>query len=158
MINEVKQYKCLTDLKDIIESVESVRIRPTPRGSDPIIYPERSEGRYRTVMGVRICDYKFSADERWVLPDDQMGLSFSGTWENLQFSHKMASRKKKPVDIFWVLSEADLPKHMKFEKDKERDGHYFLTVTKRIRIEDLVFNLKWISDRLSVIKEGGAYL
>lgn len=158
MIKEIKQYKCLTDLKEIIESVESVRMRPTPRGQDPIMYPERSDGKYRTVMGVRICDYKFSPDEKWVLPDTQMGLSFSGTWENLQFSHKMASRKKKPVDIFWVLSEADLPKNMKFIPDETRDGHYFLTVTERIRIEDLVFSLKWVSDRLSTIKEGGSAL
>ena len=158
MIKKVKQYKCLTDLKDIIESVESVRMRPTPRGHDPIMYPERSDGKYRTVMGVRICDYKFSADEKWVLPDKQMGLSFSGSWDNLKFSHKMASRKKKSVDIFWVLSEADLPKNMEFVADEARDGHYFLTVTERIRIEDLVFNLKWISDRLSVIKEGATYL
>ncbi len=152
---EVKQYKCLTDLKGIIEQVDGVRMRPTPRGGHPTLYKDRLDGKYRTIMGVRICDYKFSPDEMWVLPDSQMGLSFSSSWVNLKFVHKMMSRKKKPIDIFWVLSEADLPKKMKFEQDNKNPDHYFLTVTERMRVEDLVFNLKWVADRLSVIKEGG---
>jgi hypothetical protein len=67
----------------------------------------------------------------------------------------MMSRKNKPVDIYWVLSGADIPPDMKFMPDKKSPGHYFLTVTKRMRIEDLVFNLKWVADRLSVMKDGG---
>lgn len=157
-MKEVKQYKCLTDLKSIVEEVEGLRMRPTPRGEHPTIYKDRVDGKYRTVMGVRICDYKFSLDEQWVLPDPQMGLSFSSSWTNLKFVHKMMSRKKKPVDIFWVLSEADLPKDMKFEKDDKNPDHYFLTVTNRMRVEDLVYKLKWVADRLSVIKEGGIAL
>jgi hypothetical protein len=154
-MNELKQFKCLTDLKSIIEEVDNIRMRPTPRGEHPTIYSDRADGKYRTVMGVRICDYKFSPDEKWVLPDDQMGLSFSASWDNLKFVHKMMSRKNKPVDIYWVLSGADIPPDMKFMPDKKSPGHYFLTVTKRMRIEDLVFNLKWVADRLSVMKDGG---
>ena len=157
-MKEIKQYKCLTDLEDLINEFKSIRVRPTSRGSHPTMYPERVEGRYRTVMGVRICDYKFSTDEMWVLPDDQMGLSFSGNWENLKFSHRMVSGKKKPVDIFWVLSEADLPRRMKFVEDRSRSGHYFLTVTERMRIEDLVYDLQWIANKLNLIKEGGSAL
>lgn len=157
-MNELKQYKCLTDLKSIIQEIDNLRMRPTPRGEHPTIYKDRADGKYRTVMGVRICDYKFSPDEKWVLPDDQMGLSFSSSWENLKFVHKMMSRKKKPVDIYWVLSGADIPPGMKFEEDKRSPSHYFLTVTKRMRVEDLVYNLKWVADRLSVIREGGCAL
>lgn len=47
---------------------------------------------------------------------------------------------------------------MKFEKDENNSDHYFLTVTERMRVEDLVYNLKWVADRLSVIKEGGSVL
>lgn|SRR5690554_381857 len=157
-MNEIKQYKCLTDLKGIINEVDELRMRPTPRGQHPTIYQDRADGKYRTVMGVRICDYRFSVDEKWVLPDEQMGLSFSASWENLKFVHKMMSRNKKPVDIYWVLSGADIPPGMKFVQDRKNSDHYFLTVTKRMRVEELVFNLRWVADRLSVIKEGGCAL
>ncbi len=157
-MKDVKHYKCLTDLKEIIQGVENRRLRPIPRGDHPTLYKDRAEGKYRTVMGVRVCDYKFSTDEKWVLPDDQMGLSFSSSWTNLKFVHKMMSRKKKPVDVFWVFSEADIPPGMKFQPDQEKEGHHFLTVTKKMRIEELIYNLKWVADRLSIIKEGGSVL
>lgn len=50
-------------------------------------------------MGVRVCDYKFSADEKWVMPDSQMGLSFSATWSNLKFVYGMFAKGTKPVDV-----------------------------------------------------------
>lgn len=81
--DELLQFKCLSDLQKIIEELE-IRIaeqqkgklltRPIKEGMHPTLYPERNEGKYRTVMGIRICDYKFSSDECWVLPDDQWGL------------------------------------------------------------------------------------
>ena len=73
-------------------------------------------------------------------------------------SHRLVSATKKPVDIFWVLSEADLPKRMKFVEDRSRPGHYFLTVTERMRVEDLVYDLQWIANKLNVIKEEGSAL
>lgn len=99
-MKDLKQYKCLTDLKGIIQEVENLRARPSPRGAHPTIYKDRNDGKYRTVMGIRICDYKFSEDEKWVLPNTKMGLSFSASWENLKFVHKMMSRKKSPSIYF----------------------------------------------------------
>lgn len=111
-------------------------------------------------MGVRICDYKFSPDEKWVLPDRQMGLSFSATWTNLRFVYGMYKKreKKKPIDICWVLSEADIPPDLEFVEDDTNPGHYFLTVTAPMRIEKLVEKLTMISHRMSVIKDGGRVL
>ena len=84
-----------------------------------------------------------------------MGLSFSATWSNLKFAHELFSRGKKPVDVYWILSEVDLPQGLKFVADERTPGHYFLTVTERMRVEVLVSKLKFISFKLSVIKDGG---
>ena len=48
-----------------------------------------------------------------------MGLSFSATWSNLSFVYGMYAKraKKKPIDIYWVLSEADIPPGLKFVED-----------------------------------------
>jgi len=45
-----------------------------------------------------------------------MGLSFSATWDNLRFVYGMFKKrsKKKPINIHWVLSEADIPKGPEF--------------------------------------------
>lgn len=154
---ELKQFKCLNDLKKILSELGDYRARPAVRGKDVNLYEERLSGKYRTVMGVRICDFNFSADEKTVKPHRQMGLSFSSTWDNLEFVYQMYSKrsKKKPIDIYWVLSEADIPLGLKFEKDDKREGHYFLTVTESMRIEQLVEKLKMVSYRMSVIKGGG---
>ena len=75
-MTELKQYKCLTDLEKIISEIKKLRARPAIRGKHPTLYEDRADGKYRTVMGIRICDYKFNTDETWILPDSQMGLSF----------------------------------------------------------------------------------
>ena len=159
-MDELKQFKCLTDLKKVIDELGDFRARPAIRGKHATLYDERKEGKFRTVMGIRICDYKFSADEQWVLPDTQMGLSFSATWTNLKFVYGMYAKraKKKPVDVYWVLSAADLPPDLEFVEDETNEGHYFLTVTTRMRVETLVEKLKLVAYRMSVIQGGGKVL
>ena len=76
MGEELHQFKCLTDLKEIIGQLDGYYARPTERGQHPTLYPSRDDGPYRAVMGIRVCDYTLSVDGNWVLPDDQMGLSF----------------------------------------------------------------------------------
>jgi len=170
-MNKLLHFKSLSDLKSVISSLEKMIVtqnqgrlltRPTKEGKHPTIYPEQEKGRFRTVMGVRICDYKFSDDEHWVLPDDQWGLSFSATWIDLQDVYLMFTRnrgkssKPKKADIYWVLQGSYLPKHMMFVQDRApgKEGHYFLTVTKKMKISTLVDNLKWIAGKMSVIKDG----
>lgn len=156
-MDEVYQFKCLTDLREVISQLDGYYARPTPRGSHPTIYPNRDDGPYKTVMGIRVCDYTLSSDGKWALPDDQMGLSFSATWQHLKSAHKMASRiADKPVDVYWVLSGADIPSGMSFQPDKRPSksarGHYLLTVTEKMKISSLVEKLKWVADRMSIIR------
>jgi uncharacterized beta-barrel protein YwiB (DUF1934 family) len=49
---------------------------------------------------------------------------------------------------------------MKFVEDNnpKKKGHYFLTVTEKMKVSTLVSNLKWIADRMSVIKDGSRAL
>ena len=61
-MTELKQYKCLTDLEKIISEIKKLRARPAIRGKHPTLYEDRADGKYRTVMGIRICDYKFNTD------------------------------------------------------------------------------------------------
>ena len=62
----------------------------------------------------------------------------------------------KPVDVYWVLSGADIPSGMAFVPDrrpsKSAKGHYLLTVTEKMKISSLVEKLKWVADRMSVIR------
>ncbi len=160
-MDEIKQFKTLSDLKEIISELEGVMARPVNRGCHPTLYPDVKDGQYRTVCGVRIVDYILSADEKWVLPHNQKGLSFSGNWSEIKRVYRMFSRvKENVIDIHWVMQGADLPDDMAFVEDMrpKKKGHYFLTVTKRIPIDKLVKNLKWVADRMSVIENVGQLL
>ncbi|WP_444935133.1 hypothetical protein [Microbulbifer sp. JTAC008] len=162
-MEEIKQFKCLTDLRDIINQLDGFYARPTVRGQLPTLYPEVSDGRYRTVCGVRVCDYTLSEDGQWVFPDDQMGLSFSASWQHLKSAYKMVSRGAgKNVDVFWVLSKADIPEGMSFQPDrrasKSAKGHYLLTVNQKMKTSSLVEKLKWVANRMAIIKDAGEAL
>lgn len=100
-------------------------------------------------------DYVLSADGEWVLPHSQKGLSFSANWKELKRVYRLFSRiPGKVVDVHWVLEKSDLPSNMKFVEDQDprKKGHYFLTVTDSMPVRQLVANLKWIADRMAVIK------
>jgi hypothetical protein len=162
-MEELKQFKCLADLNEVIGKIGAYKARPIEQGGHPTIYEERSEGKYKTVMGVRVCDYKFSPDLQWVLPDDQMGLSFSATWQNLKNVYKLVSRgKTKPLDVYWILSEADIPPGLAFVKDRRTSnsakGHYYLTVTEMMTVAALVEKLKMIAHHMSIIRAAGKIL
>lgn len=165
-MKELKQFKSRSDLQAIIQELEKNYARPVNPGKHPTIYNKTSDGKYRTVMGVRICDYKFSSDEKWVLPDNQTGLSFSATWKNLKDVYRLVTRGKdklgqpKTADVYWILQDSDIPANMKFveDNDPKKKGHYFLTVTEKMKVSTLVSNLKWIADRMSVIKDGSRAL
>lgn len=161
-MGELKQFKCLSDLEKIVREIKELRARPIVRGKHATLYEDRSGGKYRTVMGIRICDYKFNMAETRILPDRQMGLSFSDSWDNLKFVYGMQSKrsKKKPIDIHWVVSEADIPPGLEFVPDDKNDGHYFLAVTAKegMTIAELARKLELVSYRMSVIKNGGNIL
>ena len=162
-MEEVQQFKCLTDLREIISQIDGYYARSAEREQHPTLYQNRDEGPYRTVMGIRVCDYKLSADGQWVIPDEQMGLSFSSTWQHLKSAYKMVSRGARgQVNVYWVLSKADIPKGMSFQPDKRSSksakGHFLLTVNEPMKTSALVDKLKWVADRMSVIRAEGRVL
>ena len=152
----IQQFKIINDLSEVIKEYEGILCRPTQRLSHPTLYRKRDVGKNETIVkGVRIKDWLFSEDRKWVLPHDQMGLSFSSTYKNLKQVHKLKSKHNpgKPFDIFWILEKADIPKGMEFQSDKVKKGHYFLTVTEQMHVDKLVSNLKLIAQRMSVIRD-----
>lgn len=162
-MEEIYQFKCLTDLREIINKLNSYYARPVEQGQRATLYPNRDDGQYKTVMGIRVCDYKLSIDGKWVLPDNQMGLSFSSSWRHLSKAYKMVSRSAgKQVDVYWVLSGADIPDGMSFQPDlrpsQSAKGHFLLTVNERMKTGSLAKKLKWVADRMSVIRAAGKVL
>lgn len=154
-MDNIKQFKSLDDLGSIISELEGFMARPVIRGQHPTLYPEVEDGKYRTVCGIRVVDYVLSSDGKWVLPHNQKGLSFSSNWKELRRVYRLFARVPgRAVDVHWVLEKSDLPKNMKFveDQDPKKKGHYFLTVTEKIPIHQLVANLKRVSNRMSVIR------
>jgi len=154
-MKEIQQFKSLDDLQKIIEQLNHFAARPVTRGNHPTLYPETKDGQYRTIQGIRAIDYKFSTDEKWIIPDDQRGLSFSANWKELKRVYRLFARAKKSnIDVYWVLQGADIPSDMAFveDRDPKKKGHYFLTVTQPITVYKLVKNLQWIADRMTVIR------
>jgi hypothetical protein len=157
----LEQFKILTDLRDYIKILESqkgrVLGRPIPNGGSPVFYRDIDvkEGA-KLVQGIQVGDYCFSNCLNWVEAHNQMGLSFSSNWSHLKSIYKLKSSKNpgKSIDVYWVLEKADIPTDMKFVKDANDDRHYFLTVTKKMTVNDLVKKLQWVADRMTIIRDG----
>lgn len=157
----IHQFKTMDDLRSIIKEFEAALARPTRNLSHPTLYRRRDvEEGDKLIQGVRKKDWLFSADEKWVLPHEQMGLSFSSHWQHLKGVYKM-KEKHNPgaaIHVYWVLETSDVPPGLKFEPDLSKKGHYLLTVTQKMSLQQLVSKLKWIADRMSVIKDAGRVL
>lgn len=154
----MEQFKTINDLSVIIKEYEGMLARPTPRFSHPTLYRRRDAGEHeKLIRGVRVKDWLMSEDEKWILPHDQMGLSFSSTYQNLKDVFRLKKRHSAggQVNIYWVLEKADIPPGMKFEPDRGKKGHYFLTVTETMLLHTLVEKLKLLAQRMSVIRDAG---
>ena len=44
-VEELQQFKCLTDLNEIIGKISSFKARPVERGAHPTIYEDRADGK-----------------------------------------------------------------------------------------------------------------
>ena len=158
------QFKTVDDLKTIIADLEGLILtRPTLRLSHPTLYRRRDTAPDDIILqGVRVKDWFFSADKKWVLPHDQMGLSFCSSFNKLSdvYKGKKKHNPGKQVNVYWVLEQADLPPGMAFVQDRGRkkEGHYFLTVTERMTLFKLVQNLKALARRMSVMTDAGKAL
>ena len=150
------QFRTMDNLRELIKEYEKVLARPTRALSHPTLYRKRdvSSGD-RLIYGIRVKDWLLSADEKWVLPHNQMGLSFSASWQHLKGVYKMKEKHNpgSSIHVYWVLENCDLPPKMKFEPDQTKADHYLLTVTEKMTIYQLIAKLKWLADRMSVIKD-----
>lgn len=156
----MEQFKILTDLRDYIKTLESkdtrVLVRPIPDGGSPVFYRKQDVKEGATLInGIQKGDYCFSHCLNWIEPHDQMGLSFSASWSHLKSIYKLKASKNpgKNVNVYWVLEKADLPPDLKFVPDKKDDRHYFLTVTRKMTVHELVAKLQWVADRMTIIRD-----
>ena len=149
----MEQFKTTEDLREYIKSLGKICARPTPEGSHPTLYADHSQGTM--YHGVREKDYFFSQDKQWVLPHNQMGLSFSAHWSHLKDQLKIKSKHNhgQAINVFWIIEEADIPAGLKFEADKKDPKHYLLTVTERMLVNQLAQKLAWVADRMTVIRD-----
>lgn len=157
----IEQFKTINDLSEVIKEYEGMLSRPTRRLSHPTLYRKRDVGKNEKIIkGVRVKDWLLSEDQKWVLPHDQMGLSFSSTYKNLKDVYRLKQKhnKGKSIDVYWVLERADIPKGLKFEPDRDKKGHYFLTVSEEMLLSTLVKKLKLVAYRMSVIRNAGGAL
>ena len=148
-------YKTLTDLRDVIKEFEGFLARPTLRLHHPTLYRKGSAGQDEVIIkGVRKKDFLFSADEKWILPHDQMGLSFSADWQHLKSAFKMKESRNpgKQINVYFTLEKSDIPAGLAFVVDNTNKRHYLLTVTEMMTVDRLVSKLKLLAHRMSVIK------
>lgn len=152
----MNQFKTIDDLREKIKEYEGYLARPTRQLSHPTLYRKRDvqEGEI-LIKGIRKNDWFFSEDGKWIMPHDQMGLSFSSHWQHLKGVYKMKEKHNtgSAINVYWVLEKADLPVNMNFEADRKKKGHFFLTITKRMTLYQLVQKLKLVAYRMSVIKD-----
>ena len=150
----MEQFKTLEDLREYIKDIDGYFARPTTRGEHPTLYKGNNSADY--ICGIRKRDYLFSSCGKWVLPSNCMGLSFSAHWQHLKNIYRLKSTRNggKPVDVYWVLEATDVPSGLKFVADPndKRNRHYFLIVTERMRVDQLVSKLEWVADRMSIIR------
>lgn len=150
------QFKTINDINEVIKEYEQqLRLRPTRKYSHPTLYRKRDLGQNEILYrGVRDGDWFFSENKEWILPHDQMGLSFSSTYKNLKEVYRLKSKWNPgaQIDIHWVMERPDTPKGLKFVADRDSNGHYFLTATEPMLLDTLIKKLKIVARQMTVIR------
>ncbi|MBB3060342.1 hypothetical protein [Microbulbifer rhizosphaerae] len=166
----INQLKILENLEDKINKliVEHRKLSGSHLGivfrtvidpNEPTLYKQGHHGKGEIFEGVRECDYKISkSDPNWVLASPEHGLSFSATMKHAVNTMKfLGGFQKKGTKIncaYWILENNEaIPKDMEFVQDPDNPEHYLLTITKDMKISDLVFKLKWIAQRMTTIDD-----
>src|SRR3954468_14066316 len=101
----VHQFRTMEDRREIIKDYEKALSRPTRNLSHPTLYRKRDvDENDRLIEGLRVKDWKLSADEKWVLPSDEKGLSFSAHWQHLKGVYKMKEKHNQgaSINVYWV--------------------------------------------------------
>ena len=127
--------------------------------NSPSLYKEGHHGKGGINQGVRECDYKLSkSDPNWVLASSKHGLSFSASVDHAtKITKFLGGFQKNGTKIncaYWILEDSDaIPIDMEFVQDPDDSDHYLLTITKDMKITDLVFKLTWIDQRITVMND-----
>jgi hypothetical protein len=125
--------------------------------NEPTLYKEGHHGKGGINQGVRECDYNLSkADPNWVLASKTHGLSFSVSVDHaLKITKFLGGFQKKGTKLncaYWILENNDaIPADMEFVQDPDDPEHYLLTITKDMKITDLVAKLTWINNRMTTM-------
>lgn len=123
------------------------------------LYKNGFHGKGKLIQGIRECDYKLSkSDPNWVLASKEHGLSFSISLQHAIGTMKfLGGFQKKGTKIncaYWILRDCDaIPAAMEFVQDPDNPEHYLLTITEDMKITTLVEKLKFISQRVTVMKD-----
>ncbi len=149
----MEQFKTMDDLREYAKELGKFYARSVIAGEHPTLYVDHSQGQM--VHGIREKDYLFSSCKKWVIPHDQMGLSFSAHWQHLKDKFKMKDRHAKggAVNVYWLLEKADIPEGLKFVPDKRNNQHYLLVVSESMTVYALAAKLLWVADRMSKISD-----
>lgn len=161
----------LKTLEDIEQKIKSLIVEHRKRSGshlgvvfrtviDPnsaTLYKEGHHGKGGLNQGVRECDYKLSdSNPNWVLASKEHGLSFSVSVDHAIGTMKfLGGFQKKGTKIscaYWILEDSEaIPTDMAFVQDPDNPEHYLLTITKDMKITDLVYKLNWIAQRVTVM-------
>jgi len=98
---------------------------------------------------VREVDFKFSSDMEYVEPSNDVGLSFATNMKKFKKLIKSKVRFHEEVDIYTIDKSMLIIDGLKIVHD--RPGHASLTVTKKMRVLDLIKKLKKIAGNMDKI-------
>lgn len=97
----------------------------------------------------RELDFSFSADMEWIEADTKSGLSFATNMKKFKKLVKSKARFQYEVDIFVIDERMLIVEGLKIIHD--RPGHASLTVTRRMKVPELIQKLEIVSLKLESI-------
>lgn len=103
-----------------------------------------------TNQTVREVDFKFSNDMEFVEASGEVGLSFATNMKKFKKLIKSKARFHTEIDIY-AIDESILLGVDGLKIIHARPGHASLTVTKRIRVPDLIKKLELVAGRMEKI-------
>lgn len=120
-----------------------VELRKLVRVVDP--------GQHATLVEntVREVDFSFSSDKEWVEADSNSGLSFATNMKKFKKLVKSKARFQSEVDVFVIDESMLIVEGLRVVHD--RPGHASLTVTRRMRVPELIQKLEIVALKLESI-------
>ncbi|MGL6161808.1 hypothetical protein [Microbulbifer sp.] len=139
--------------RTVIDPHSSTLYKTDSLGKKKVIFGDDKEKG-----GIKEGDYKLSeSDPNWVLPSKNHGLSFASTFNQTKFTldllGKFQDEGTKINVAYWILEDSVvIPRGLAFEVDPDNDEHYLLVVTERMTISQLIEKLRFVSQRMAVMK------